>query len=469
MESAAADNSPPSPRKNPRSKRRFRQYGLVLFRLGLLATLVWMLRSYTLYQIIQGDAPIELAEVRSILPEADHFQVDAGDRAGLFVLNKAGEEIGYAFRTSPQAEQVKGYAGPTDVLIVMGPPNLQPNPLSLSAPREATPQPPAEPTRKILGIQIRHSWDTKRHIGWVTKEAYFMNFWKGRDWENLADLSFYDEYMEGVSGATLSSMGIARSIQHRVRWSQDQAVTQPEFTWSNTDVGLGIAILIGLLVTFRSGWKGNQVIWTGLKLAAIVYVGFLNGSLLALSLLAGYAAHGIAWQVAPGLTALFAISFLIPITTRKQVYCQQICPHGAAQQLLSRWSPWKYSVPAEIASGLKWIPWFLMAVGISALLVPLPVDLANLEPFDAYLFWQTGWIPVMIAVAGLLISAFVPMAYCKYGCPTGRLLEYVKRHGQADRLNQNDLAACLLVLMTYLMTTYAEVIQAWIATPNYPP
>ncbi|HCS51030.1 MAG TPA: hypothetical protein DIW81_05470 [Planctomycetaceae bacterium] len=445
---------------------RLRPLLLQVYRITILFLIVLMMRQHAIRLKIQGESPIELDEVREVLPEAASLRFDESNRAGLFVLGESGEEIGYALRTSPQSQEIIGYAGPTDVLIVMGEPTTEPNPNSKALPYHAPPGAPLEiPTRKILGIKIRKSWDTTRHIGWVRDDSYFMDFWKGRDWENLVELDFYDEYMEGVSGATLSSMGIARSIQHRFRWSIDQQKVKPELRISNTDYGLWIAIAIGLFVTYCSGWKGKQSVWIGLKIAAIVYVGFLNGSLLAISLFAGYAAHGVAWQMAPGLVTLLAISFLAPATTRKQPYCSQICPHGAAQQLLSRYVPWKIRVSPKVANGLKWIPWFLIGIAISFSVLELPLDLSYLEPFDAYLFRQSAWVPIVLAIVSLIVSAFIPMAYCKYGCPTGRLLEFVKHHGRADRFGRNDLAAGLLLIMTWLAVNYYDQFHAWLESP----
>lgn len=445
--------------KNFRSKPLL----LRLYRLMIVAVTVLLIRHHFQYLEIQGDDPITVSEVQSILPEAATLRVDTGPRAGLFVFDAAGNEIGYVVRTSPQSNDIIGYAGPTDVLVVLGRPTLSPNPPPASSEKPSTEKKLTAPTRKILGIKIRHSWDTRRHIRWIREDAWFMQFWRGRDWKNISTLNFYDEYMEGVSGATLSSMGIARSIQHRFRIAEENAKVTTPVRLSGTDYGLWISIGIGLLVTFRSGWRRKKQVWLGLKIAAFVYVGFLNGSLIAISLLAGYASHGIAWQLAPGLTSLVLLSFLVPWTTRRQPYCNHLCPHGAAQQILSRYSPWKRSVPSRYAAGLRWIPFLLTLVAVSFLVLRLPLELAHLEPFDAYLVRQTDWIPIVIVVFSLLISAVVPMAYCKYGCPTGALLEFVRSHGKADHFNRKDMAGLVLLGVTWLLINQYENIHVWLA------
>ncbi|MEJ6524143.1 MAG: hypothetical protein QNL65_08200, partial [Opitutales bacterium] len=48
---------------------------------------------------------------------------------------------------------------------------------------------------------------------------------------------------------------------------------------------------------------------------------------------------------------------------------------------------------------------------------------AILEPFDGYVWEVAGVVTIAIALISLHTSAFVPMAYCRYGCPTGAMLK----------------------------------------------
>jgi hypothetical protein len=50
-----------------------------------------------------------------------------------------------------------------------------------------------------------------------------------------------------------------------------------------------------------------------------------------------------------------------------------------------------------------------------------------------------------VAVVGLVASLFVPMAYCRYGCPTGALLKFVRYAGHGDAFGKRDVAALVLV------------------------
>ena len=85
-----------------------------------------------------------------------------------------------------------------------------------------------------------------------------------------------------------------------------------------------------------------------------------------------------------------------------------------------------------------------MGLVAAAALWRLPVDLAGIEPFDAYAFRAAGAATLAVAGAGLAASLFVPMAYCRYGCPTGAALGYLRRHARSGRLTLRDLFAAAL-------------------------
>ena len=94
-------------------------------------------------------------------------------------------------------------------------------------------------------------------------------------------------------------------------------------------------------------------------------------------------------------------------------------------------------------------------------IVVLPIDLAHIEPFDAYLLTSAGIATIVIAIVGLVASLFVPMAYCHYGCPTGALLEFLRGRGKSDRFCRRDVAAALLVALAAILSWNYQAIHAW--------
>ena len=63
---------------------------------------------------------------------------------------------------------------------------------------------------------------------------------------------------------------------------------------------------------------------------------------------------------------------------------------------------------------------------------------AILEPFDAYVWQVAGGVAIAIAILGLVASAYVPMAYCRYGCPTGAMLKLFEFRSNDRGWNRRD-------------------------------
>jgi len=140
-------------------------------------------------------------------------------------------------------------------------------------------------------------------------------------------------------------------------------------------------------------------------------------------------------------------AFLLPLTTRRNIYCTHLCPHGAAQQLLKHRVPWRIKLPRWLSRTLLLIPALLLTWCVIVALTSLPFSLVDIEPFDAWVFRVAGWATITIAIVGLVASLFVPMAYCRFGCPTGALLNYLRFNSRSNRLTRRDWVAMGLVVL----------------------
>jgi hypothetical protein len=416
---------------------------LQAYRLAVLVAIAWVIRSHHLHLKIGGDAPITFSEIKAIYPAADTTRDDPGERAGVFVYDSSGQQIGYVLRTMPHVDSIIGYRGWTDTLVAF------------------------DPALRVIGVQIRGSQDTHDHVGDVKGDPYFLETWKGKPWDEVARTTPEEAGIEGVSGATMTSLAVAEGIMRRLASADAALAIRPSpLRIAARDIGLGLVIAAALVLTV-TGTHGRKWIRRSFQVLVIAYVGFLSGDLLAQSLVVGWAQQGSApWRTAPGLVLLMAAALAIPWATGKPLYCQHICPHGAAQELLGRIAPkrWRIALPRSFAAGLRWLPPLLLGFVVVVSMLVLPIDLAHIEPFDAYIIKSAGWATVSIALVGLVASLFVPMAYCHYGCPTGALLNFVRAHGRADHFSRRDLAALLLLGLAALLAWEYHAIRFWMLT-----
>jgi len=363
--------------------------------------------------------PVTLDEVRALFPKAE--QVEAKDH-GLRVLDGSGRLLGHVLRTSPQSDNVSGYQGPSESLLALDPEG-----------------------RTVIGFVLRRSYDTTSYVDKVREASGMPELFLGKDVDDLASLSFPRRQPEGVSGATRTAEAVVEGVQRRM--AKLVEADHPERGWRprGRDLALAGVVAMGVVMAW-SPWRGRpwvRVVWC---LFLVGYVGMVHHDMLSLSLLSGWSAHGVAWRAAPGLVLLAAAAVMLPLMTRRQVYCHQLCPHGAAQQLLGRVLRRRWTLPGRLSDRLEVLPVILLGAALASLVAGWGLNLASLEAFDAWNWRSAGWATLSIATVGLVVSLFVPMAYCRYGCPTGAIFSFVRSSGRADRWGRRDAVALALLL-----------------------
>ncbi|OAI52455.1 hypothetical protein AYO47_06165 [Planctomyces sp. SCGC AG-212-M04] len=365
---------------------------------------------------------ISLEEARGVFPEAQSLKPDSTRLGWLEVRGAEEQLLGFVLRTSPYAESVRGYSGPTEALIAV------------------------DPTRtRVAAIRMRSSYDTPDYAARVRADEEYLRSLADHTLEEWTQIDFESAGIEGVSGSTQTSYGLAEGIRRRLK--ADLANVPAAVggkLWKRRNFGLLAIIAGGLLVTFVPAFGGRRIrtLWQIVLVAAF---GLWLGDMLSMALLAGWARNGVAWSTAPGLVALVAVALVVPWSTKRQVYCHSLCPHGAVQEWLGHERRCHVHVPRRLSRLLGLLPGTLLAVAFGLSLTKPRFNLARFEPFDAWVLWTAAAVSMLVGLAGLVAAVFVPMAYCRFGCPTGALLKLVRSHGQADRWSLRDFIAAAAV------------------------
>lgn len=404
----------------------------------MLLAIAWLIRSHHERIRVQGDWPITVSEVKTFLPEAHRIKVDAGPRGGLEVVDASGAKIGYAVRTMPDSREIIGYSGPSDVLVVF------------------------DKEDKGVGIAFRQSYDTPSHVDDVKMDYLFMESWNGRSWDAIAEISDFNEAeIYSVTGATRTSEAVMESVTHRLAVAKggEGIERKVEFHWN--DFALLGFLLGGCAFAFWKKKTFQRWRWV-FSVTTIGLLGLWMGDLIAQSLVVGWAESRVPWEATPGLVIFVAAAFLLPWFTKQPVYCQFICPHGNLQRWMMKVVPatWKRPLPLDGKWIGRWIPVMLVAVVVAVSFLQLDFDLAGIEPFDAYIIKSAGIATICVAIVGLAISLFFPMAYCKYGCPTGWFLEFVRKRSGKDKFGERDGVG--LGLLGLAMVMYFAPIGFWL-------
>ncbi len=410
------------------------------YRLAILIVIACLLREHALRTRVESLRPLTVGELRPLFDTADWFAIDESDRGGWHVFDAGGKKLGYVLQTAPVSDSIVGYRGRTNTLIAF------------------------DPALHVVGVRIRASEDTVEHVSDIKMDRSFLKTWNGRSWDEVAGRTPEEEGIEGVSGASMTSLALADGIVRRLRAANAAAAVQPvPFRFRIRDAGLALIVIAGTVLAF-TGTHGRPWLRRAFQVLVIAYLGFINADLLAQTLIVGWAQNGVPWRTAPGLVLMLAAALVVPWSTGKPLYCQHLCPHGHAQEFLARIAPkcWRIALPKHFAAGLRWLPLLTLAMILAVVLLVLPHDLAAFEPFDAYAIRSAGWATITLAIIGLVAACFVPMAYCHYGCPTGALLNFIRGHGPADRFGRREIAALCLVLLAFFLSRAGVHFHGWL-------
>jgi|GEM_PF-45980 len=367
----------------------------------------------------------------------------SSERPGLYdVFSADGVLVGRVFRTTPAADGIIGYQGPTDTLVGL------------------------DSDDRVVGLLVRKSFDNEPYVGYVRDEEYFLTLFNGKSLDDLTSLDLVAERVEGVSGATMTSMAVAEGLvaaagQLPRRQAEEatvadvaRATSEPDEVrrWrpSMSDLGI-LASVVFAAVLALTRLRSHRLLRAVFQIVLIVWLGFWCGALTSLATVFGWAQSGVPWQFAFGLTIVTAAALLFPMLSRTQLYCHHVCPHGALQQLLRNRLPLQWQPRGRLRTVLQVLPFALLIVAVVVTMLGLPFSLVDLEPFDAYVPRAAGIATLTVFVVGILVSLVTPMAYCRFGCPTGAILEFLRFHSSSDRWGRRDwFAIGLLAIAIFL-------------------
>ncbi len=356
------------------------------------------------------------------LPEASSIEPHPSWPGVQSMYDESRTLIGHALRTAPSQEYLHGYQGPTDVLIVLDP--------------TAT---------RVTRLRFRKSYDNEEYYERILDQPGFLELYNGMTIDEVLQVD--QSKIEGVSGATHTSWAIAESVARRLARFQSDITPVPTKTpWRNIAL---IALTLGAAIFSFTKLRGNPIARVLWQITAVLLLGLLLGDLLSQALLLGWARHGLPFADSWGLIFLASAALIIPWSTGHQLYCHQLCPHGFLQRWLGKLPLKPIKVPPALHRILKHLPSLLLVILVASMLLGSTWNLADWEGFDAWLWRSAGLATLLIAILGLLASLFVPLAYCKYGCPTGALFNFLRKSAGSNRFSLRDAIAGALCLLAF--------------------
>lgn len=217
---------------------------------------------------------------------------------------------------------------------------------------------------------------------------------------------------EEIRRAELAEAGLLTRLRHDPPWGETSSVK----------LGLLLAILGLVMAAFLS--KNSTLRWVALS-STLVYLGFVDSGFLSISHLNAAIMQG------PGvwlnnLPTLLLITFtLVTTLIWGRVFCSSLCPFGAVQDIITRFTPkrWRVTPPNKIHQAGLYLKYGILAlIVITALLYSHISIFQYFEPFGTLFFFSASVVLWAILIATLIGSVFISRFYCRYLCPLGAAL-----------------------------------------------
>jgi NosR/NirI family transcriptional regulator, nitrous oxide reductase regulator len=356
---------------------------------------------------------LKLADVAKQFPGAD--RISENDVSGIYQVWKKDELLGTVLRSSRMGISARGYNGTSDVIVCLAPDG-----------------------GKILGIGFLGSRDNEPYVSDVRDEVKFADGFAGKSVARVLAEDTRASPSLFTSGASYTNYAVVESVREMLR----RHIAEEEgrgFPWkaSLAFAWIGLGVFVGV------NKFGNRTAVRFGFAAISVAAGLTLGWMVSQDQLVGWGMNGFGWRGIMPLLALTAAALVIPAFTGKNVYCNRICPHGAAQTLAGSLVRKRFHLPPKLHAALTRLPWLtLLAIWALAFFVS-GIPFAYFEPFETWSSGFVAFVPAAILTVGLVAAFFLPQAYCHYGCPTGALLKFLTASPTA--WTRRDTLAALLI------------------------
>lgn len=360
--------------------------------------------------------PLTLEQVRMIFPAATDFKLT---KPGIYSVTSEMPGL-ILLRSSEMGVAARGFQGPSDLLVGL---------------RDGS----------VTAARLIGSRDNEPYTLDVADELEFNDPYPG------LTLPPEEEFKPlVVSGASYTARSIDATVKEMLQ-RHHQPASAASLDW-RLIAGL-IWLASGLTIGLSKKLRGIRWLRTAFALVSLGVGGLWLGWMVAQDQWLTLAKRGTLAGSSLAVLALTATAILVPPLFGKNIYCSHLCPHGAVQSLLGQVRKKRFSLPKRVHHFLKVMPWGTLVLLWLLALLGSSFSATLAEPFE---IWSAGFyalMPSLIFVVGLVAAAFLPQAYCHYGCPTGALLKFLTH--SPSRWSRRDTIALALVSLAWAFVLVA--------------
>lgn len=343
---------------------------------------------------------LTLDDAKKNFPEADSLVLED---VNLYNVFDDGNKIGTIVNTSPFSDEIYGYNSTTPLTIFL------------------------DENDRISEVEICESRETRGYLNKVINSGY-LDLWDGLTPKEAATYN-----VDAVSGCTFTSIAVAQSLQIRM---QDLSKEKGKMAIDRKLLARQICIVLVTILAAICFFNPNKtkILRYVTLLLSIAILGFWTNSLLSLALFYNWMTNGISLAIQLPLLIIAVLAILLPLFTKKSFYCQYLCPFGAAQEfvgVIGQKAKGKGQKTSSVKSKVFnfFVVFRKVILLVLLLIVALGVglDLSVVEPFPIFNYQSIGFGVAIFAAVIIVASVFIKKPWCNYLCPTGTLLESIRK------------------------------------------
>lgn len=347
-------------------------------------------RTHIFAQSNMIEVVVTLESVQNIFPEASSFQKNNNNIVHL----KSGEkEIGEALVSTDFVTDNYGYGGVVPLLIGL------------------------DEKHNIKGITLLNSGETHDYLEYVTRGGFL------QQWNNLSLREVQEHNVDGASGATMSSNAIIKGMKGTAAAFHHSSVDsweQPPISSMIKDALFLVTVMLSLLFAFGKAKKKLRPYY---MILLVVVIGIVLNKTLSIYLMYGWLVNGIPWILNWQSVLLFVLAIGASFLGKRSYYCNYLCPMGALQELVNKFSPFKKRQMPQRWKGLTTKEAYLFFIA-AMLLFGFAPELNYFEPFMAFSFKVAAYGFFIAGGAIIILSLFFTKPWCSL-CPTGCLMDTI--------------------------------------------
>ena len=340
---------------------------------------------------------VSLEDARKAWDNATEISLNS---EGIYEVRQDGEHLGFVMKSSPFSDQFSGYAGPIPLLIAL------------------------DVDGKIYKVLPLENDETPSFITRVT-EAGLFDSWKGMSPEAAATAQ-----VDAISGATFSSRAIIQGMQSRM--AVVGKVEPHHVDWYKWLKDIVLLLFVGFTLW---AWLRPQKVskfrrW--ILVGAVVILGIWQGRMLSMAQFTMWVMGGIPLAAQWLMLLVLLLAILLPMITGKAYYCAWLCPMGAAQALLGEVNKkHKLKLSPKLMKCLQILRTAILLFGLLAMGIGLSFDFADMEAFTIFRPQSAPIVALVLAILSLVLSIFVVRPWCRFLCPSGEMLEMVRKKSKS--------------------------------------